>query len=420
MKIVVIGAGAAGLMAAYTLSQKGESVCILEARDRVGGRVWPLDDEFGQPAQGGGEFVHGSAPVTKELLKKAGLNYVSTTDGEFWNAVNGELKKPSNPDLWPALWESEEFHEKLRELKQDLPVSQFLSENFADEKYFELRQSILAMVTGFDAADPDQISTFTLREEWLGEGEWENGRVKEGYSPLLKFLESECKKNRVEILLNHEVKSVETVRDRVKISCTNGKSFEADKAIVTVPVPLLPSIVGVEEKLPIAKTIGFGDVIKLVLLFKDQWWLKSSDQDMSRMAFIRSQEAVSTWWTQFPNQSPLLIGWIAGPPATKLKNLTDKQLLETGLESLANIFKVSISDLKNNLLKSKVANWPQDSFARGAYSYSTVETGDAYEEMRKPIADKIYFAGEAYCSGQESATVEGALASGLETANRIA
>ena len=87
--IVVIGAGAAGLMAARELARAGRRVTLLEARDRCGGRIDPLPAaEFGYPAEGGAEFVHGEAPVTRGLLREAGLSLlpIKGRSGPSWTA----------------------------------------------------------------------------------------------------------------------------------------------------------------------------------------------------------------------------------------------------------------------------------------------------------------------------------------------
>src|SRR5207249_352417 len=85
--IIIVGAGAAGLMAARELSERGKKVFVLEARERIGGRICPLPQEvWGYPAQGGAEFIHGEAPVTHELLKEASLTLVEP-EGK-WKAVS--------------------------------------------------------------------------------------------------------------------------------------------------------------------------------------------------------------------------------------------------------------------------------------------------------------------------------------------
>ncbi len=90
--ILIIGAGAAGLMAAYTLSNAGKKVAILEARNRAGGRIHTLENaSFFKHAELGAEFVHGNLPITLRLLKKAGIRYYPAW-GEMWHYSNGAFR----------------------------------------------------------------------------------------------------------------------------------------------------------------------------------------------------------------------------------------------------------------------------------------------------------------------------------------
>src|SRR3990167_2924193 len=92
--VVIVGAGVARLVAGRELAKAGKKVVMLEARDRVGGRVWPIaEEEFGFQVQAGAEFVHGPAPITKSLIKEAGLTYIPTEEGERWNTYSGKLTK---------------------------------------------------------------------------------------------------------------------------------------------------------------------------------------------------------------------------------------------------------------------------------------------------------------------------------------
>src|SRR3981081_4812086 len=90
---VVIGAGAADLMAARELGRAGRKVTVLEARDRCGGRIHPLPaTKFGYPAEGGAEFVHGEAPVTRALLREAGLSLLPI-QGTQWTGEDGTFSR---------------------------------------------------------------------------------------------------------------------------------------------------------------------------------------------------------------------------------------------------------------------------------------------------------------------------------------
>ena len=96
--IVVIGAGAAGLMAARELGRAGKKVTVLEARDRCGGRIHPLPiARFGYPVEGGAEFVHSEAPITRGLLREAGLSLLPL-QGARWSVEQGAFSRNGLPD----------------------------------------------------------------------------------------------------------------------------------------------------------------------------------------------------------------------------------------------------------------------------------------------------------------------------------
>ena len=416
-EILIIGAGAAGLMAARELAKAGKKVVILEARDRIGGRIMPLSEsQFGFPAEGGAEFVHGEAPITKSLMKEAGWTLVPE-EGEIWSVRGGELSV-----LKFFVQENEELKKKLDGLKEDISIADFLEQNLDPEKDVELKNSIIKMVNGYDAADPNLVSSFMIRDSWFGKEQLEDGRIKEGYGALLNFLESECKKYGVEIYLNTRVESINI--EQVLAATDSGETYEAEKILITVPLPIIKEIkfdpeIKIVEKLKLVDQIGFGGVIKTIIKFQTRWWENALGKDLSKMYFLITNEKFLTWWTPSLQMKTVLVGWMAGPEVLKYKDASSEELLDIALASLSNVFKIDKDVLAKEVATYEVINWSTDPFARGAYSYTTFYTKDAREKLAEPIDNKIFFAGEALYSGEETSMVEGALGSGLEATNKI-
>jgi monoamine oxidase len=415
---IVVGAGAAGLMTARELARAGRRVTILEARDRCGGRIWPLPpEEFGYPAEGGPEFVHGAAPVTRALMREARLS-LQPRGGTRWSTRTGALSpdEPSTPHMG-------QFYQALAEVKADLPIAEFLETHFGDRRYADLRRSVTRTVEGYDAADPWRFSTLALRDEWMARDDGEHGRITGGYGALIEFLASECCRHGAAIHLDSAVMAIDEAGGRITVRCYNGAAaFEADAAILTVPPPLLSEIVlpsAARGQATVASDIGFGNVIKILLCFASKWWADHGARDLADLSFLISDAKVPTWWTQHPAEYPVLTGWFAGPKADTVSSLTEMELIDMGLASLAEIFKLPVDRIRQDLVASRAINWGNDPFARGAYSYATTRTRKAQSVLSKPNGSPIFFSGEALYGGPDMGTVEAALANGRETARMI-
>jgi monoamine oxidase len=414
---LVIGAGAAGLMAARELARAGRRVTVLEARDRCGGRIDPLPtEEFGYPAEGGAEFVHGAAPMTRALMREAGVSLLPS-GGARWSKRTGEF----SPSDWTMPY-ADRFYRTLQAVDADLPIAEFLATHFADRRYDELRRSVTRTVEGYDAADPARFSTLALREEWLARDDGEHGRVEGGYGALIEFLASQCREAGATIRLGAAVAAIECAPGRVAAHCRDGAVFAAEAAVLAVPLPLLAEIAlppAARERAAAAADIGFGNVVKLLLRFADRWWTGIGGHDLADLSFLLSNAAVPTWWTQYPARHPVLTGWLAGPKSERAAALGEPELVALGLASLAEIFELPECRVRRQLVAARAIDWDKDPFARGAYSYATPRTREAQLVLKEPAGDGIFFSGEALYAGPEMGTVEAAFASGEETARKI-
>jgi monoamine oxidase len=412
--IIVIGAGAAGLMAARILSKQC-SVIILEARDQAGGRIQSLPARGPSPLiEAGAEFIHGHLPLTMELLIEAGIKYVEVK-GKRCRKENGHWEEQEEMiEGWDILLD------KMKDVKTDTTLSDFLDEHFKGAEYEELRQQARAFTEGFDLADIREVSVKSLYKEWSTEEEILY-RIPQGYGSLINYLTQECEKNGCRINTGSPAQLIEWEKDQVKVITAGEKIFHGEKCIITVPPHLLIDLSihghirfqpGLDERLELVKEIGYGSVIKLVLEFRQAFWKRD-------LGFVFSKEIVPVWWTQLPNANLTLTGWVGGPPAEKMTEQDEAVIIGHALTSLSNIFDTPLEELKKNVQQTHIFKWRNESFINGAYTYSKRGTAKAREILKNPINDTLFLAGEAFYTGDSPGTVEAALVSGKETANKI-
>ncbi len=426
MDIIIIGAGASGLMAAKLLTEAGLKVTVLEARNRIGGRIHTIQTGE-ENYEAGAEFIHGKLPLTLKLLKKAGLRKKSL-DGETWQLIRGQWKR------------SEDFEEGIDEviaqmnrLENDVSIADFFEQYFYEEKYTSLRKSLISYIEGYYAADSRRCSTKSFAEEFESEDE-DTFRPVGGYGQLINFLENEIKLSGGEIILSTIVKEIKWEKNKVEVRDENNTRFTAAKALLTIPIGIwaandnetgaISYIPALTEKKEAAKKLGFGAVIKIIFCFKEaisntEIFTRSEAKNWQHLLYAITDEAVNTWWTQHPDNSPLLTGWIAGPQAEKLKEANEEAIFQLALQALSRILTINETELQQQLKWWKVHNWTADPFTRGAYSYSTLHTDSARKIMVKPVENTLFFAGEGLYKGTEMGTVEAALKSGQKAARQI-
>lgn len=431
--VVIIGAGAAGLAAARTLADSGRSVLVLEARDRIGGRIWTRREaDVGTPVELGAEFIHGQVPQTLQLLQEAGQAALDT-EGSHWTLLHGKLQQRSD-----NLFDQVQKAMKAASLpdEPDIPFQQFLDQG----SRYGLSQEAAALarrfVQGFDAADPARVSTRSIAEEWASGGMIDSpqSRPLGGYSSILTALAGRLDRSTVRLQLQTIVETVHWRPGTVEIDglfVDRPFRVTATKAIVTVPIGVLQLPKGahgaidfnpaLEDKRGALAGIASGAVLKVVLRFRTPLWEKLDGGRYREASFFYSLETpFPTFWTSMPLRSPLLTAWMGGPPAASLSEKSDAQIIHAALGSVEDMFGEQLPGGKAQLEAAYVHNWQRDPFSNGAYSYVTFGNNDtARRTLAAPLKATLFFAGEAANTEGEAGTVAGALQSGFRAAREV-
>jgi monoamine oxidase len=409
--VLILGAGASGLLAARRLAAEGFPVTLLEAASVAGGRIYSFSiPGFTGLVEAGAEFVHGDLPITLRLAREAAVSLIPTHYAQF---TSGN-ERADEPVHWNDLME------EMERLEQDIPVAEFLVTHFPGEKYVRLRQSVKGYAEGYDLADMKTASTKALYKEWSGEKDSGGYRVDGGYGRLVDYLVRECRRLGAEIHFASPVTDVRWEKGRVEVETKGDKRYRADRLIVTASLGALKGIVftpSVPDVMAAAEGIGYGSVIKIQLEFRAPFWREI--RPGAQTLFILSRQAVPTWWTQEGDASTLLTGWLTGEDMRRFRELGSQERLERCLSSLAGIFSRDPAWIGDQLVAYRFFDWLEQPYIHGGYSFDMVMTPACRRILQTPVADTLYFAGEAIHDGSAPGTVEAAFQSGLETAEKI-
>jgi monoamine oxidase len=427
---VVLGAGIAGLASAVELARHAVDVVVLEARKRIGGRIWTSHEtQSPLPVEIGAEFVHGDAPALARFASEHGVALFDVAPSH-WRRAHGVLAR--DPGYQKMLDGSLDRAGKVARGGRDRSFADALREAKVGEP---ARSHALAYVEGFNAADAQRISAQSLAGQDLGQDRVR--RVLAGYDAIVDRLAQELPSGAVR--LETVAREVRWRAARADVVCglpAAPSTLRARRVIVAVPLSTWnvrdgePGALSFDPPLPAkeraAAKIATGNVIKLTMQFRSAFWQDSravrvrKRDDSTRLGFLHAIDAeLPTWWTPYPVQANVLVGWAGGPKADELAASSESELTERALVSLARALGVATEFVRSQFKTLWWHDWRRDPFARGAYTYPLVGGAHAANALAAPVDGTLFFAGEATCEPPDNGTAHGAFDSGQRAAKEV-
>jgi len=387
----------------------GCEVTLLEAKPHLGGRIHTIT-AGAQLIELGAEFLHGESQPMLDVIQAGELS-TDTVSTDYKLFTQGRFKPVKLLEKMSKILHRVDIRHRDCSFQEFLDTQKL---NDAD------REQAIGFVQGFHAAEPQRISAHSLRRAEYSVEHMQStkqGRMTTGYAALVKFLQQEIWARGGKLITNAVVEKVRWQTGDVEVTFHHGNReiLKADAAVITLPLGVLKAGT-VEFQPPLAakqETIGqlqFGSVIKVVFQFREQWWPK--------FGFILAlKEAFPTWWTD--PRGPVLTAWAGGPKADALLDHSVPQLETLGLEILARLFPKQADAIFAQFISSHNFDWVLDPYTRGAYSYLPVNGLDLPKLLAAPLADTLFFAGEATVTDAQTGTVDGAFETGLRAGREL-
>ncbi len=437
--VIVIGAGIAGLAAFKRLHQGGLNVLVLEARDRLGGRIHTIRPEgLRYPVELGAEFVHGRFPGFWESLDASGVR-LNDTCVNHWTSVNGVLKPEE--DYYKLIdGFFAELDKEANQSEQDMSVAAFAAVlEQRDPSMAAACQAGMEFVENYLAAPRAEVGI-----KFLAKGEaaaqtigTEALQVLDGYDNVLAtFLNDSGENLHSKVHLNTVVKAIDWQVGGVQVTASAADEaqdvlYSARQVIVSVPLGVLqieppapgaitfrPALV---QKQKAIASLRMGKIERVVAIFASRFWedLKDGSEAFPEFGFIHCAEApIAHWWSQYPVRSPILVGWVSAVSSVVLPEDPDL-LRECVVKSLAVLFGEKRDFIEGQLVDCYYHDWGRDPYARGAYCYHATGTADLVQDLAQSVEDTLYFAGEATEDSGFTGTVHGAMKTGLRAAEQV-
>ena len=425
-RVLVLGAGMAGISAARALADSGYSVTVLEARDVTGGRI-RTDTSLGAPIDLGASFIHGSKgnPLVA-LANRYGIATYDTDQAEdlFVNAAGASISSS-------VMNQAEREYGSL--VKRLLAIQDGLSK---DRSIGSVSGTLLKRIRQRRGAAIGDMVNFLVRSEigievgadlnqmslkYFDEDEAFGGSdllLKPGYISLINGLSQG-----LDIRFNQLVRGIAWSSSGVRIT-TATEVFDADRVVITLPLGVLKrGDIEFSPGLPAAKKaaishLRMGVLDKTYFKFPTAFW-QTQDDDVGFIGNVGARSSIQIPEYYTLDQAvgvPILFGFTAGAQARRFEQLDLPTISASTMASFRKIFGRSVPE-PEIVMQTR---WSSDPYSYGSYSYISLGAKtEYYDTLARPIDNRVFFAGEA-THRTYPGTVHGAYLSGVREANRVA
>uniref|UniRef100_A0A669EHQ5 [histone-H3]-N(6),N(6)-dimethyl-L-lysine(4) FAD-dependent demethylase n=1 Tax=Oreochromis niloticus TaxID=8128 RepID=A0A669EHQ5_ORENI len=398
--VIIIGAGASGLAAARQLQNFGTQVVVLEARDRIGGRVWD-DASLGVTVGRGAQIVNGCVNNPIALMcEQLGIKMHKLGERCDLFQEGGQVTDP-------AIDKRMDFHfnaildvvsewRKDKSQNQDTPLGEENSHKVSARSWDH--------------------------NEFFAQFSGDHTLLTKGYSVLLyKLAEG------LDIHTKCPVQAIDYSGDVVKVTSSDGSQWTAQKVLVTVPLTLLqrnliqfnPPLP--ERKLKAIHSLGAGIIEKISLQFPYRFWdkkIQGADYFGHIPTGLEKRGMFSVFYDLDPQRKQaVLMSIISGDAVSSVRDMEDKEVVDECMRVLRELFKEQEVPEPVNFF---ITHWSKDIWSQMSYSFvKTGGSGEAYDILAEDVQGKVFFAGEA-TNRHFPQTVTGAYLSGVREASKMA